>query len=83
MNTKVFNYEGQISSQQPLVTDNTTQGRASGAFKREVKEEEEQPKQLEGQFFDDFDQAFGSDNDVPILDMNKAKEKAKETTILH
>ena len=33
------------------------------------EEEEKQPK-LEGQFFVEFDQAFGSDNDVPILNMN-------------
>ena len=53
------------------------QGKEIGAIEQESSEEK--PEELEGQFFDDFDQAFGSDNDVPILDMKKVEEKPKET----
>ena len=31
-----------------------------------------------GQFFDDFDAAFGSDNDVPILELKKEGAKTKQ-----
>ena len=34
--------------------------------------------QLEGEFFDDWDEAFGDANDVPILDLKKKKEEAEK-----
>ena len=39
--------------------------------------EEKQPE-LEGEFFDDFDAAFGSDNDVDILIIKKENSGKKE-----
>lgn len=32
---------------------------------------------MQGQFFDDFDAAFGSDNDVPVLNIKKDAPKAE------
>ena len=36
------------------------------------------PAQGGDQFFDDWDAAFGSDNDVPVLNLPKKTEKAVE-----
>ena len=46
-----------------------------------LKEEENVKVKDDGLFFDDFDAAFGSDNDVPILDLKKEEQPKKEATL--